>query len=242
LPTSGSMLSGTLYARTRLTLRTSANGSSSSRQLPTPRARDWKGQGYEDGLPSVVALLPTPRTSDGKGAGVHGEGGPDLRTAVSLLPTPAAADADRSSPTYARGNPTLKGAALSLTAPPADAPSPSTTAEDSALAATDAPTPTWAVLLPTPTASSPGSTANYRPDGTPYSEGYGPTLLDAVRLLPTPRATDGEKGGPNQRGSKGDLTLPSAAHRIGASTPRPSRGGKRRPAAVPPGQLTIEVG
>jgi hypothetical protein len=29
--------------------------------------------------------------------------------------------------------------------------------------------------------------------------------------LPTPRATDGEKGGPNQRGSKGDLTMPSAA-------------------------------
>lgn len=31
-----------------------------------------------------------------------------------------------------------------------------------------------------------------------------------VRLLPTPRATDGTKGGPNQRGSKGDLMLPSA--------------------------------
>lgn len=29
-------------------------------------------------------------------------------------------------------------------------------------------------------------------------------------LLPTPRATDGTKGGPNQRGSKGDLMLPSA--------------------------------
>lgn len=29
-------------------------------------------------------------------------------------------------------------------------------------------------------------------------------------LLPTPRATDGMKGGPNQRGSSGDLMLPSA--------------------------------
>ncbi|QDF19426.1 DNA methyltransferase [Gordonia phage McKinley] len=28
--------------------------------------------------------------------------------------------------------------------------------------------------------------------------------------LPTPRATDGTKGGPNQRGSSGDLMLPSA--------------------------------
>ena len=39
--------------------------------------------------------------------------------------------------------------------------------------------------------------------------------LDAVKfhfgqMLPTPRATDGTKGGPNQRGSSGDLMLPSA--------------------------------
>lgn len=33
-----------------------------------------------------------------------------------------------------------------------------------------------------------------------------------VSLLPTPRATDGTKGGPNQRGSSGDLMLPSAVH------------------------------
>lgn len=31
-----------------------------------------------------------------------------------------------------------------------------------------------------------------------------------MKLLPTPRATDGTKGGPNQRGSSGDLMLPSA--------------------------------
>ncbi len=31
-----------------------------------------------------------------------------------------------------------------------------------------------------------------------------------VVMLPTPRATDGTKGGPNQRGSSGDLMLPSA--------------------------------
>src|SRR5690606_5411126 len=35
-----------------------------------------------------------------------------------------------------------------------------------------------------------------------------------VSLLPSPRASDGAKGGPNQRGSKGDLTLPSAAVRL----------------------------
>lgn len=33
-------------------------------------------------------------------------------------------------------------------------------------------------------------------------------------LLPTPRASDGEKGGPNQRGTSGDLMLPSAVARL----------------------------
>lgn len=37
-----------------------------------------------------------------------------------------------------------------------------------------------------------------------------PTVEPASSFLPTPRATDGTKGGPNQRGSKGDLMLPSA--------------------------------
>lgn len=41
-------------------------------------------------------------------------------------------------------------------------------------------------------------------------------------LLPTPRATDGTKGGPNQRGSSGDLMLPSAV--------QPSRWGQYTPA------------
>lgn len=35
-------------------------------------------------------------------------------------------------------------------------------------------------------------------------------LPDVVALLPTPRATDGTHGSPNQRGRKGDLMLPSA--------------------------------
>ena len=41
--------------------------------------------------------------------------------------------------------------------------------------------------------------------------GHGKSLsIEAQRLPPTPRATDGTKGGPNQRGSSGDLMLPSA--------------------------------
>src|SRR5213078_3931368 len=43
----------------------------------------------------------------------------------------------------------------------------------------------------------------------------GADLRTAVwQLLPTPRASDGVKGCPAQRGSKGDLTLPSAAVRL----------------------------
>ena len=51
--------------------------------LPTPTARDHKGQNQR----RAVDLLPTPRTSDSNGAGAHGSGGPDLRSAVALLPT-----------------------------------------------------------------------------------------------------------------------------------------------------------
>lgn len=42
-------------------------------------------------------------------------------------------------------------------------------------------------------------------------------------MWPTPRASDGEKGGPNQRGSKGDLTLPSAVRKWPTPTVRDYR-------------------
>ena len=48
-------------------------------------------------------------------------------------------------------------------------------------------------------------------------------LIETGGLLPTPRATDGTKGGPNQRGSSGDLMLPSAVMML--PTPRATRGG-----------------
>lgn len=60
-------------------------------------------------------------------------------------------------------------------------------------------------LLPTPLAADAG------PRGG--TTGYG--LRDTVRaMLPPPRATDGTKGGPNQRGSSGDLMLPSAVAQL----------------------------
>jgi DNA (cytosine-5)-methyltransferase 1 len=72
-------------------------------------------------------------------------------------------------------------------------------------------------LLPTPTTV----------EGTgPGSHGTGGDNLRTVvdQLLPTPRATDGTKGGPNQRGSSGDLMLPSAVGRL-LPTPEASRAG-----------------
>jgi DNA (cytosine-5)-methyltransferase 1 len=57
--------------------------------------------------------------------------------------------------------------------------------------------------------------------------GHGASLaIEAQRLLPTPRATDGTKGGPNQRGSSGDLMLPSAVHKL-LPTPRSQNGEPR---------------
>lgn len=57
-------------------------------------------------------------------------------------------------------------------------------------------------LLPTPTASD-TTGAGHAGDGAP-------NLRTVAVLLPTPRASDGTHGGPNQRGSSGDLALPSA--------------------------------
>lgn len=61
-------------------------------------------------------------------------------------------------------------------------------------------------LLPTPTVSDTNGAGAH---GT-----GGPDLRTALSLLPTPKATDGTKGGPNQRGSSGDLTMPSVVHQL----------------------------
>lgn len=61
-------------------------------------------------------------------------------------------------------------------------------------------------LLPTPRTSDTNG---------PGAHGQGgPDLRTVASLLPTPRAGDGVKGGPNQAGSSGDLMLPSAVQRM----------------------------
>jgi hypothetical protein len=160
--------------------------------LPTPCARDGKGRGYQRGLPDLI-----------EHAGID-QGGP------VLLPPPTAT-------TYGSNQSASPGAAVR--------PSLARIAGQ---------------LLPTPTAADARSSANATAGRrTPMVGHAGHTLTDATRFLPTPRtsdgrgpavhgeggadlrtivaylptprATDGTKGCPAQRGSKGDLTLPSAA-------------------------------
>ena len=87
-------------------------------------------------------------------------------------------------------------------------------------------------LLPTPAVNDMG--ASYTPEAWDEwtarmkaehgnGNGHGNSLhVEALRLMPTPRATDGTKGGPNQAGSSGDLMLPSAV--------QPERWGQYAPA------------
>ena len=80
--------------------------------------------------------------------------------------------------------------------------------------------PQGEVLLKTPTSQLAVNGGSQHPDKRKEG-GHGPTLADEIEhLLPTPRASDGEKGGPNQRGSKGDLTMNSAVQLL--PTPRVS--------------------
>jgi hypothetical protein len=172
------------------------------RQRNLAKGINGNGQGTPLGI--AVKLLPTPRTSDTTGPGAHGDGGLDLRTAVSLLPTPRA---------------TRGGAATE-------------TMYELGAERIDESRPQGEVkLLPTPAASFPGTTANFRPDGTPYSEGYGMTLLDAVRLLPTPAAADSERTSLSY--GRGNPTL------TGAITNPPSGAGKPFSDDEPPGPLTL---
>ncbi|MFD8916035.1 hypothetical protein [Streptomyces sp. NPDC059575] len=67
-------------------------------------------------------------------------------------------------------------------------------------------------LLKTPTSNIGKNGGSQHPDKR-KSGGHGPNLADEVEwlLLPTPKASDGIKGSPNQRHGNGDMTLPSAA-------------------------------
>ncbi|WP_430788202.1 hypothetical protein [Actinoplanes sp. G11-F43] len=172
--------------------------------LPTPCARDGKGPGHPYGLPDLIEpggsrnpLLPTP-TAVTYGSNKSVSAGAVRRPGLAQL-------AGRLLPT-----PTVADSRSSANAT-AGRTKPATGHVGHTL--TDA-----TRLLPTPRASDTGT------PGRRAGEGFRPPLSQ-VLLLPTPRATDGEKGCPGQRGSHGDLTLPSAAVRVRMlPTPRASDG------------------
>ena len=93
---------------------------------------------------------------------------------------------------------------------------------------------TAVTLLPTPVAR------DWKGYGPSDADRHSPNLAAVPLLLPTPRATDGTKGGPNQRGSSGDLMLPSAVQMFsGASTSPPSDDGNARLYDLHPDQLSL---
>ncbi|MEV0188441.1 hypothetical protein AB0I39_07900 [Kitasatospora purpeofusca] len=99
-------------------------------------------------------------------------------------------------------------------------------------------------LLLTPTSNLGRIGGSQHPDRR-KAGGHGPNLSDLVEhLLPTPRASDGTKGGPNQRGSKGDLTLPSAAARLRPTPTALDRTVSQRTGSLPmplPGQTRLPM-
>lgn len=171
--------------------------------MPTPCARDGKGPGLPYGLPDLLE----------PGGSRH-----------NLLPTPTAQayGSNRSPSPGAARRPGLQQIAGQLLPTPTVADSRSSANATAGRAApmighagrtlTDA-----TRLLPTPRASDTGT------PGRRAGAGFRPPLSQV--LLPTPRASDGTKGCPGQRGSHGDLTLPSAAVQVKTlPTPRASDG------------------
>jgi hypothetical protein len=172
-----------------------------------------------------VRLLSTPAAADAKRGAETESGGTrpsgakrsrDLVTDTALLPTPLARDGKGRAPTRRDGSQNLAGAVE-------DALIPTPTARDRKGAGGSdegGPNlPTAMALLPTPDASvfNDGQSveAYQARKEREIAKGYngnggGTPLAMAVKLLPTPRATDGPKGCPQQRGSSGDLMMTSA--------------------------------
>lgn len=221
---------------------------------PLVSVRKWPAAGHAaDGqlwpLPAHTCgtsgvTLPTPAARDStRGAGWGDQPGRPLSEVVAMLPTPTVVDAHAGVGAGRRrdgGN----GVPNLRTA---------------------------AALLPTPGARLGDDRGDPSPQlAATRIEAGRRNLDDAVSFLATPRVSDGAKGGPNQRGSGGDLALPAAVQParwgqyaaavarhealFGILAPDPTvegvRGGRRlNPAcvewmmALPPGHVTgVEIG
>jgi len=179
-PVSGMTRNGVAYPQPTRAHPTAGSGSSSL--LPTPAAGNFNdGETLESWEARRQANL-------AKGINGNGQGTPLAIAAQQLLPTPEASDATGGRVAAEMGGQRPSGSKRAVTV---------------ATAVTH--------LLKTPTAQLATNGGSQDPEKR-KAGGHGPTLADQVehQLLPTPRATDGTKGGPNQRGSSGDLMLPSA--------------------------------
>ncbi|MEU6142399.1 hypothetical protein ABZ848_18755 [Streptomyces sp. NPDC047081] len=87
--------------------------------------------------------------------------------------------------------------------------------------------------MKTPTANL-GSNGGSQHPARRKAGGHGPTLADEIEhLLPTPKASDGAKGSPNQRHGNGSLTLASTAATLAVPT-TPTEATELRSAAREP--------
>lgn len=133
-------------------------------------------------------------------------GGAAAPGGVTLLPTPRTSDANGAG-AHGHGGPEIRTTVAMLPTPAASRSGRQKSASEGAAIRPSLDMITH--LFPTPDATHGRKTTR-----------TGQQRAGAVELPPTPRATDGTNGGPNQRGSKGDLMLPSAVHLL--PTPRAS--------------------
>jgi DNA (cytosine-5)-methyltransferase 1 len=183
--------------------------------LPTPAVNDM-GAAYTPETWDEWTATMKAKHNNGNG---HGK---SLNVeAQRLLPTPEAADASGGRKSVELGGTRPSGAKRAITlATAVDHLLPTPQARDEKgygpadLDRKDPNLSALPMLLPTPMANE----AEKAIQGPRLSDGQKYLSNVVHELLPTPRATDGTKGGPNQRGSSGDLMLPSAVNLL--PTPR----------------------
>lgn len=168
----------------------------------------------EHNLPNVSVLFPTPTTQDGANDGGPSQferNTPPLNTMVKMLPTPLAGDAKAARNSTATRHKT----------PPTGI-HPGDTLTDILVPNENTP----GLLLPTPAANDSGNTPEdhlrKKPGRTQVTSlqiiaDYG-LFPSGGKVLPTPKGSDAEKGGPNMRGSSGDYALPAIGNLLPAET------------------------
>lgn len=173
-------------------------------QPPEKRRAGGHSVSLEDAVEHDEDLLPTPRAGHGMDHPLrpNAKDASRLEDAVAreLFPTPSVSNISGNH-TNNRGEPLLPGAAEDVEL----LPSPTVALADGGQKSRSGDRKGEALLggiaeelLPTPT-TEPNT-------GNGHARDLGSEVRD---LLPTPLGSDGEKGGPNQRGGKGDLRLSS---------------------------------